>query len=46
MTTEQINHELSKDNLRLAAGDEAGWYYYTYDEANETTITVWVTDLS
>jgi len=45
MTTEQINNELAKENLRLAASDEAGWYWSIYDEENETVITVWITEI-
>lgn len=44
MTTEQITTELAKEQLRLAADDEAGWYYQVYDEENETVITVWATE--
>lgn len=54
MTQEELTQELASEGLRLASEDEAGWYYHIYDpqgglpgacEENETTITVWVTDL-
>lgn len=45
MTTEELTQALTAENLRLATDTEAGWYYHVYDEENETTITVWVTDL-
>ena len=45
MTAEQINNELAKEGLRLAASDEAGWYYSIYDEDSETVIMVWVTEI-
>lgn len=45
MTTEQINNELAKENLRLANADEAGWRYSVFDEENETVIKIWVTEI-
>lgn len=45
MTNEQLTQALASDNLRLAAGDEAGWYYIYIDASGER-VAVWVTDLS
>ena len=44
MTTEQINSELSKEGLRLAAETEAGWYTLVWDDENEVVIKVWATE--
>jgi hypothetical protein len=43
-TDNRIIEQLAQDGLRLASLNEAGWYWFYFDD-NQERVTLWVTDL-